>query len=96
LVQNNTNPEPKQELLKWFDIITSQNYFTHKANIQIQKEGLEMGATSSGLNSEIFLQKMEHNHLTRLSNKHKIIEYIRYVDNILLIFDSNHGYPSDT
>jgi hypothetical protein len=88
--QNNTNTEQKQELLKWFDTITSQNYFTQNGNIQIQKEGLAMGAPSAGLISEIFLQKMEHRHQTRLSTKHKIIEYIRYVDDILLIFDSNH------
>ena len=33
---------------------------------------------------------MEHVHLARLSTKHKIIDYFRYVDDILLIFDSNH------
>jgi hypothetical protein len=49
-----------------------------------------MSAHSSGLISEIFLHKMQHRHLTRLSTKHKIIEYIRYVDVILLILDSNH------
>ena len=49
-----------------------------------------MGAPSSGLISELFLQQMEHKHLKRLSTKHKIIEYFRYVDDILLIFYSNH------
>jgi len=33
---------------------------------------------------------MEHLHLARLSTKHKIINYFRYVDDILLIFDSKH------
>ena len=33
---------------------------------------------------------MEHLHLARLSTKHKIINYFRYVDDILMIFDSNH------
>ena len=50
-----------------------------------------MGAPSSGLISEIFLQQMEHRRLTRLSTKHKIIEYVRYVDDILIIYDSNHA-----
>jgi len=49
-----------------------------------------MGAPTSGLISEFFLQNLEHLHLAHLSNKHKIISYLRYVDNILLIFDSNH------
>jgi hypothetical protein len=49
-----------------------------------------MGAPSSGLISELFLQQMEHVHLPRLSTKHKIIDYFRYMDDILLIFGSNH------
>ena len=89
LEQNNTDLKQKRELMKWFDTITSQNYFTHNGNIQIQNDGLAMCAPSSGLISELFLQ-MEHVHLARLSTKHKIIDYFRYMDDILLIFDSNH------
>ena len=62
----------------------------HNENIQIQKDGLAMGAPSLGLISEIFLQHMEQTHLTHLAAKHKIIEYFCYVDDILLIYDSNH------
>jgi hypothetical protein len=88
--QNNTEPQQKRELTEWFNTITSQNYFTHNENIQIQKDGLAMGAPSSGLISEIFLQHMEQTHMTHVADKHKIIEYFRYVDDILLIYDSNH------
>jgi len=49
-----------------------------------------MGAPISGLISDFFLQNLEHLHLAHLSNKHKIINCLRYVDDILLIFDSNH------
>ena len=90
LEQNSTDPKQKQELMKWFDTIISQNYFTHNGTIQIQKDGLAMGPPSSGLISELFLQQMEHKHLTHLSTKRKIIKYFRYVDDILIIFDSNH------
>ena len=62
----------------------------HNGNIQIQKDGLAMGVPLSGLIPELFLQQMEHVHLTHLSIKHKIIEYFRYVDDILLNFYSNH------
>ena len=48
-----------------------------------------MGAHSSGLIAEFFLQYTENTHLARLSHKHKIINYFRYVDDIL-IFDPNH------
>jgi len=49
-----------------------------------------MGTPTSGLISEFLLQNLEHLHLAHISNKHKIINYLRYVDDILLIFDSNH------
>jgi len=50
-----------------------------------------MGAPSSGLIAEMFLQQIEHSHLTNLTQKHKIINYCRYVDDILIIFDPNHS-----
>ena len=90
LEQNNTDPKQKQEPMKWFDTITSQNYFTHNGNIQIQNNGLTMGAPFSGLISELFLQQMERVHIACLPTKHEIIDYFRYVDDILLIFDPNH------
>jgi len=51
-----------------------------------------MRAPSSGLIAKIFLQHTEHSHLTQhLTQKHKIINYCRYVDDILIIFDNNHS-----
>jgi len=41
----------------------------------IQKEGLAMGAPTSGLKSEFFLQKLENIHLAHLTEKHKIAGY---------------------
>jgi hypothetical protein len=49
-----------------------------------------MVAPSSRLIAEIFLQNMEHTHLVHLTQKHNIINYCRYVDDILIIFDPNH------
>ena len=49
-----------------------------------------MGAPSSGIIAKIFLQHMEHTQIAQLLQKHKIVNYCRYVDDILLIFDSNH------
>jgi hypothetical protein len=34
---------------------------------------------------------MEHSHLPHLTNKHIIVNYCRYVDDILPILDSNHS-----
>jgi hypothetical protein len=55
-----------------------------------EKEGLAMGASSSSLIAEMFLKHTEHQHMPQLSAKHKIINYFRYVDDILIIFNPNH------
>ena len=91
LTNNRTETQTQHELLRWFDIITGQNYFAHKKQIAVQHDGLPMGAPSSGLIAEIFLQHIEHLHLPHLTKKHKIINYCRYVDDILIIFDANHS-----
>jgi hypothetical protein len=49
-----------------------------------------MGAPFSGLKFELFLQNIEHLYFKHLKTKLKTIEYFRYVDDIFLIYDSNH------
>ena len=81
--------QTQQEILSRYDVITKQNYFSHNKYIIILQDGLAMGAPSSGLIAEIFLQHLEHLHLAHLTHKHHIINYCRYVDDIFLIFHSN-------
>ena len=45
---------------------------------------------SSGIIAEIFLQRTENSRLAHLAQKHRIVNYFRYVDDILLIFDPNY------
>ena len=45
---------------------------------------------TSGLIAVFFLQNFEHVHLADLADKQKIIKYFKYVDDILLIYDSDH------
>jgi len=49
-----------------------------------------MGTPTSGIIAEFFLQNLEDAHLTHLSNEHKIVSYFQYVDDILIIYDSNY------
>ena len=78
--------QSQQDFLRWYGVITKQNYFSHNKNTITQQDGLAMGAPASGLIAEIFLQHLEHLHLT---HKHHIVNYCRYV-NIFLIFDCHH------
>ena len=49
-----------------------------------------MSAPTSSLTAQFFLQHLQHLHLAHLLNKQKIINYFRYIDNILVIYDANH------
>jgi len=49
-----------------------------------------MAAPTFGIIAEFFLQLLEDTHLTHLSKKHNIAAYFRYVDDILLIYDTHH------
>ena len=49
-----------------------------------------MGAPTSGIIAEFFLQHLEGTCINNLLRKHKIAAYFRYVDDILLIYDSLH------
>jgi hypothetical protein len=90
LKENKTDPQTLQELLNWYDTITYQNCFSNNGKIIIQRDGLAMGAPFSGLTAEFFFQNLEDTHFTHLFNKHKITAYFRYVDDILIIYDSHH------
>jgi hypothetical protein len=55
--------------LNWYDIITKQNYFRKNDKIVIQTDGLAMGTPSFSILSEMFLQHIEHTHITLPSAK---------------------------
>jgi hypothetical protein len=57
---NHTDSKIKTELLDWFETITQQNYFRHNDKTITQTDGLAMGAPSSSIIAEIFLQHIEH------------------------------------
>jgi hypothetical protein len=46
---NLTETKQKQEILKIYDLIINQNYFSHNGTVFHQKEGQAMGAPSSAL-----------------------------------------------
>jgi hypothetical protein len=60
LTANSLNPQTKMELLHWYEVITKQNYFAFDGKVFLQTDGLAMGAPSSSVISEIFLQYIEH------------------------------------
>jgi hypothetical protein len=89
LEQIQLNPQTRHKLLGWYDVIIQQSYFSNNGDNLIKKDRLAMGAPTSGLVAEFFFQHLEQLHITCLSNKHKIIRYLIYVDDILVIYDAN-------
>jgi hypothetical protein len=46
-----------------------------------------MGAPTSAILAETYIQHMEHKHIHPILNTQQIISYFRYVDDILIIYD---------
>jgi hypothetical protein len=88
LVQYSKGKE--QEIIKLTKTILKQNYFQFNDDIYIQTEGLAMGAPTSATLSEIYVQYLEHTAISDALLQHKITGYYRYVDDILLVYDTRH------
>jgi hypothetical protein len=73
--------------------ILEQNYFQFDNKYYKLKEGLAMGAPTSGILSEICLQYIEHTHVSKILQNHNIIGYYRYVDDVLIIYNINKAIP---
>jgi hypothetical protein len=46
-----------------------------------------MGAPTSSLLPEVFLQNLEHNSICKILVENKVVAYFRYVDDILIVYD---------
>jgi hypothetical protein len=60
LDHSHTDVTKKQEILKYCNIILDQNFFQYRERQYKQANCLAMGAPTSSIFSEIYLQYMEH------------------------------------
>jgi hypothetical protein len=75
------------------ETILAQNYFTFQNQIYQPDNGVAMGSPISGTIAEIFLQKLERTHIKHLIDAKHLIFYTRYVDDILIVYDSTLTSP---
>jgi hypothetical protein len=54
-----------------------------------------MGAPTSAILAKIFIQHLEHDDI-KILQKHHIIDYYRYVDDTLIIYNEDHTNTEDT
>jgi hypothetical protein len=82
--------EENKELLTIINIILDQNYLQLNNQFFKQNEGQAMGAPASAMLAETFIQYLEHTIISKILNKHKIIDYYRYVNEILIIYNTHY------
>jgi hypothetical protein len=76
----------KHDILKLSKIIMDQNYFNFQEKTYLQHDGLAMGAPTSPILSEFYLQILENSKMYTLLLDHNTSGYFRYVDDIILIY----------
>jgi hypothetical protein len=86
--QTQTPKKFQQELITLLRTVLKQNYFQYKNQVYKQNTGLAMGAPSSSILSELYLQYTKHTKIYDILTKHNILGYFRYVDDVLLVYDT--------
>jgi hypothetical protein len=80
-----TKQEVKDELLNLTNTILEQNDILFNDHYYKQQDGLAIGAPTSAILAQIFIQFVEHTVI--YIEKHQIIDYYRHVDDILIIYN---------
>jgi len=83
------NADHIRHIISLMKTVLRQNYFQHEKEIFLQTEGLAMGAPTSSILSEVFLQHLEHNRICKILVENDIVAYFRYVDDILIIYNAH-------
>jgi hypothetical protein len=86
-LNNNVEVNLTHEIIKLSKTIIDQNYFQFLDKTYIQTEGLAMGAPTSSIFSELYLQSLKNSTIYNLLLDHDIVGYFRYVDDILIVYD---------
>jgi hypothetical protein len=83
--QIHTTKKFKREVINLTRTLLKQNYFQFQDHIYKHKEGLGIGAPTSSIFSEVYLQYIQHTELYDILIHNKMLGYIRYVDDILTV-----------
>jgi hypothetical protein len=86
---NNTSDKQKQEIMTLAHTIIDQNYLQFNNQYYKQDNGLAMGAPTSAILTEIFIQHLEHIKIINILKQYHIIDYCRYVDDRLIVYNED-------
>jgi hypothetical protein len=93
LLLKHSNAQETEQLITLLDIILQQNYFSFQNNMFQPEIGISMGSPIFSKIVEIFLQHLENIHLKKQLDTKTIVFYTRHVDDILLIYNTEHISP---
>jgi hypothetical protein len=88
MLLKNNDAQITQQIITLMELILSQNYFTFQNNIYQPEKGVSMGSRNSSTTAEIFLRLLEDIQIKQLLETKNITLYTRYVDDILIIYDT--------
>jgi len=83
------------QIMTLLNTILRQNYISFLGQIYQPDKGVTMGSPISGTMAEIFLQQLENNIIKHLIDTKILSFYTRYMDDILLIYDSMRTNPDN-
>ena len=87
--KNQLDNKITNELVKITCTVLEHNYFTFRNQNYFQNTSLAMGAPTSAVLAEVYLQHLEHTKIFKIITQNNILGYFRYVDDILMIYDEN-------
>jgi len=89
--QNNyVDVNTTRDFTKLAKALITQNYFRFKNMTYVQPDGLAVGAPSSSILSEFYLQHLESHKIYSPLLSHKVEGYFRYDDDILIIYNEDN------
>ena len=88
MLLKNNDAHITQQIITLMETVLSQNYFMFHNQIYQPDKQVSMGSPISSTTAEISLQHLESTHIKQLLDTKNIILYTRYVDDILIIFDT--------
>jgi len=90
-----SDTQTTNQITALLEIILNQNYFSFQGQIYQPDNGVAMGSPISGTMAEICLQHLENTHVKHLIDSNILSFYTRYVDDILIIYDSTLTTPDN-
>ena len=92
MLLKNSDTQITQQRITLLRLVLSQNYSTFQIKIYKPEKGVSMGSPISSTVAEIFLQRSEDININKLLDTENIIFYTRYVDDILIIYDTKRTH----